>query len=438
MLKIFFLLFLFCLTLSVHSETKVCVPKELLSFDPHQSSGPFENYLSEKIHLPFFASTGMTGVIKSLKKVNHTSWELEVSPGIKFQEFEGWKPKRNLSADDVVYSIQRQLSSFAKTVADKESFIPIKTNGLEKSLESIRAAGSMKVILKFRSEQTREDIENFFKFPVGTIVSKEFAQSGRDLNFFPAYGKFQWKKIAPGNLTLQSGNEIVTVFGISNSGLSYKQMKDLKCNRLYYPPSDLVKSAQQKKIPVAVVPVSSSRIYFRYNKLFTYGDDISPLIQSAFHPTRFPSLSKRTRSNQLFGADPHIPKTPNAKLTLRTAYLYYCPMPELGGEEMASLLQDVRNTARDVLKLDLTMASLPCEKLTALRPHPDTLGVLTSYEYRSKSDLINAFNCSLSVVNIFGMCLTENLKPQNIDKKISENKIIFPLAQIESSLVISY
>lgn len=440
MKKITILLFSI-LSLSAAADITVCAPKEFQSFDPHQSSGPVESFLSEQVYMPFFSSNGKPGVIKSVKKLQNTAWELEITPGIKFQSLAGWKPTRNLAAVDVVYSIQRQLSAFARTVADEDSFIPIKTNGLEKAIDSIKATEPMKVVVKFRKELTRENLDRFFAFPVGTVLSREFADSGKPLSFFPAYGKFEWKKMVPGRLTLQArnGKEVVNVVSIRNQAFTYKRMKDLKCDRLYYASKDLVKSAIDKKIPASVVPASSSRIYFRFNNVFAYASDVAPLIPSTFHPAKFSSLSGRTKSNQFFGKGKDAPKAPKTnKLSLRSAYLYYCVMPQLEEEEMAALLSEVRNVVRDSLKLDLALAPLPCEQLIGIRPAPDTLGVLGSYEYRAHSELVNIFNCSSVTRNIFGFCQNENPMPDVIDRKLSEMMRIFPMAQIESSLVIGF
>ncbi|MES2528468.1 MAG: hypothetical protein V4598_15400 [Bdellovibrionota bacterium] len=426
---------------SVHADVTVCAPKEFLSFDPHQSVGPLESYLVEQLYMPFFASNGKAGVIKGVKKLQNTTWEFEITPDIKFQALAGWKPTRNLSAADVVYSVQRQLSSFAKSVADEESFIPVKMNGLEKSIESIKATDSMKVVVKFRKELTRENLDRFFAFPVGTVLSREFADSGKPLNFFPAYGKFEWTRTSPSRLSLKArnGKDIIHVQGIQNQAFTFKLMKDRKCDRLYYPSKEIVKSAQEKKIPVSVIPVSSSKIYFRFNNVFAYANDVAPLIPSAFHPSKFRSLSERKRSNQFFGNGTGAPKAMKAaKSGLRSAYLYYCIMPQLENEEMAAFMDEVREIARDTLKLNLAFAPLPCEQLSGLRPAPDTLGVLTAFEYRAPNDILETFNCSTVSRNIFGFCQNENLKQDVVDRKLSEMKMIFPLAQVDSSLVIAF
>ncbi len=440
-MKLLTILFVSFLAISANADTTVCAPKEFLTFNPHQSARPVESYLGELLYMPFFAANGKPGVVKNVKKLQNTTWEFEISPDIKFQSLAGWKPTRNLSAADVTYSIQRQLATSSKTVADEESYIPIKTNGLEKVIESIKASEPMKVVVKFRKELSRENLDRFFAFPAGTVISREFAESGKPQYFYPAYGKFEWIKTSPSRLTLQerNGKEIINVIGISNQAFTYKRMKDLKCNRLYYAPREMVKSAQEKKIPASVVPTSSSRIYFKYNNVFAYASDITPLIPSAFHSSNFNSLSGRKRSNQFFGKGTGAPKAPKAnKLALRTAYLYYCMMPELEVEEMAALMEDVRNVAREYLKLEIAFAPLPCDQLTGIRPSPDTLGVLSSYEYRASPDLMNPFNCSLATRNIFGFCQNENLKPEVIDRKLAEMMTIFPLAQIDSSLVVGF
>lgn len=433
----------FALTLSVSAigQSTFCTTKELERFDPHQGSGPLENYLASRLYLPFFSAKTAPGVITGTKKLRNLVWELEVSPDISFQEFNGWKPRRKLNAEDVVFSIQRQLAAFAKSVADQDSYIPVKINGLEKNLAQVKAISPTKVELTFRKEVVLADLERYFAFPVGVIVSKEYADSGKPLEFLPGYGKFAWKKISPARLSMKAreGNETQDLLITRSGGLTYKTVQDKKCKRLYYAPSDIVSAAREKKISATAVPTSSAKLYFRMNPVFAFAADVTPYLAGAFRPEAYPSLSKRDLKNQFFGNGTKASaSSPKKKLPRRSAYVYYCSFPQLSEEELQGFTEDFRQSIRSTLNIDVALVPLNCDQLAGIRPAADTLGTLNAFEYRSQAELLSAFNCETVSREIFGICQNHVTKGDVIDKKLSESRRIYPIAELESFLVEAY
>lgn len=420
------------------AQTNICSTKGLAKFDPHQSSGTLESYLTSKLYLPFFAQKNQPGVITNVKKLSDTAWELEISPDISFQEFNGWKPKRKLNAQDVVYSIKRQLLSGARTVAEEESFISAKLSGLEKFLVDAKATGPLKVELSFRRTTAQADLTKFFAFPSGTVVSKEYVDSGKSTDFFPAYGTFEFQKITPSQLTLRSrnGKETQNIIFVSSYGLTYKTVQDKKCKRLYYAPAEIVTAAKAKKIPATAVPVSSSKLYFRLNPIFKFTSEVSAHLRETLSPGAFPSLSSKQLTNQFFGKSIKIGKTKSAgKIPTRKAYAYYCKFPQLGEEELEGFLSDFRKAARERLKMEVSLVELNCESLAGVRPAPDTFGVLNAYEYRTQAEVLEAFKCENVTREIFGFCQNHVSNTAVIDTKLSELQRIFPIAELQSHLI---
>lgn len=422
--------------LPAFSQT-ICTTKEIPKFDPHQSWGPLESYIASRIYLPFFQTKTASGVIASTRLVRDKVWELEVSPGITFQELGGWKPKRGLNAQDVVFSLERQLARNSKTIAAQESFIPAKLTGFEKEIASIKATGSMKVELTFRRQVTQTDLERFFSFPVGTVISQEYANSGRPTPFYPAYGKFRLKSITPSRITLSSGDgkETQTLLFLRSFGLTYKTVQESKCKRLYYPPLDMVQAVKEKKIAATAIPVSTGKLYFRFNPVFAFASDVSPLLSWSLRPDAFSSLAGRRLTNQFFGSTKIPAKPKKMNLPNRSAYVYYCRFPQISENELEGFVSDFTSTLRDNLRIGVSLAPVDCDQLAGIRPAPDTLGVLNIFEYQKKSDLLDAFDCGKISTEIFGTCQENGLKPEVIDRKLGDLKRIYPIAEIDSYLI---
>lgn len=439
MKKIFAITALAC-AYPVFAQT-ICTTSVLTKFDPHQSQGPLERYISSRVHLPFFASEGKAGVVSKSKNISKGVWELEISPDITFQELNGWKPKKKLNAEDVVFSIQRQLIAFAKSVAGEESYIPAKISGLEKDLVSAKAKNSQTVVLTFRREVSLKDLERYFSSASGVIIPKEYAESGKPDDFFPAYGPFLWSSTAPSKLAikLRDGKESQSFTSIRSFELTYKKVSENKCKRLYYAPPEIVEAAREKKIAASAIPMSSAKVYFRFNPTFLFAGDVSAHLSSTLSPDALPSLSKKKRSSSLFGTMKNTTaKKPGVKLPGRSAYVYYCAFPQLTEDEMDQFIGDFKRTLRDNLKLAVSMAPVDCNQLAGIRPAPDTLGVLNALEYSHQSEILAAFDCSKVSREIFGFCQEKAQKPEVIDRKLADGKRIYPIADLQSFLIESF
>ena len=425
------------------AQTVVCSTKGLVKFDPHLDAGPFESYLSSQLYLPFFSQGTKLGVIKSQKALSNRIWELKINPGISFQNFQGWKPTRKLNADDVVFSINRQLEKYATRIAQKESFNPAKLSGLEKTLVSARAKDSMTVELTFNGPKDFKDIESMFRSPSGIVVSKEYFDSlnGKTVEYFPANGTFEFGLISPTRWEIKSrnGKDLIRIIYLESARLNAKVLSTYGCKRLYYPPKEILNAVDKKTLNYVKIPISISRLYFRLNSSFPLNKRQTARLPLAIHTDRFPSLKNRRPSTKLFSIQGSIGKPPEKQLTLTSsAYVYVCEFPQLDKTELRSLQLDFAKNIREGLGIEITFAPIDCDQLAGIRPYPDTLGVLNVFERRSQTEIKEAFDCDKVSREIFGICQSGKIDENVIDRKLKEVGRIFPLAHLESFMIESF
>lgn len=442
-MKLFIALVMTALAFPTLAETVVCSTKLLNKYDPHLESGPLESYLASQLYLPFFSTSSRKGVIKEQRNVKSNVWELTINPDLKFQKFRGWTPKRNLNAEDVAYSINRQLERFAISVAQKESFMPAKISGLEKVLESVKVKNPTTVELVFHKNVTAKDLESYFRFPMGIVVSREFADSmkGQSPDFFPSTGNFDFGEmnLTQWNLKAREGKDSIRFVALEPRLITAKILSTYKCKRLYYATTALMEAVNEKKINFAKIPISTSRLYFRLNPTFVLNKAQSEKLPGALHTDLYPSLSKRTRSANLFSVHPSSGKK-STTIVAQTgsAYVYYCDFPQLDDAERKALMNDFRKNIRAALGLEIAFAPLDCEQLAGIRPYPDTIGVLNVFEMKTSKELTEAFSCETISSKIFGFCQNGKSDSKALESKLKEVGKIYPLAHLESFMIESF
>ncbi len=446
-MKILILTAILAVSFHAHSAQVICAPKELTTFDPHQSSGPVESYFTNLLYLPFFPEGSSRAVAKSWEQKDPSTWKIKLNTDISFQELNGWKPKANLNAEDVVYSLNRQLIAHAQTVYDEQTYNPAKLNGFEKNVKTIKANGSHEVEISLQKPVSLDELKTYLARPVGTVLPKAYAEFKKSVlvNYYPANGKMKFSKINPTNFEIapmdpKSKDESIVYRGVRSDDLHLDAIKRLNCKRLYYAPKNLVESADKKKIKATKIRISSSLLYFTLSPSFSSAANVKSRVASGLHPDRFKSIDTKEKTNRIFGG----PVKGSSALSREklpysdSSYVMNCNYPEIPASELEQIKNDMATGLKEALNINVQFAPLNCEQLAGFRPGAGVLGVLNMQEFFSASELISAMSCEKITRQIFGQCLPGNPDKNKIEEAIGKSGKVYPLARFENYLLEFY
>jgi hypothetical protein len=436
---------IFLVSTSLLANEVICTPTIPGHLDPHQSQFPVEEYISS------LAYKTIESVVEKFESADQLSWKLKIRKNLKFNPIENWRPVRNLDSSDVVFSINRQLTSGAVTQFDVKTFNRPKYNGLEKTLSSIKAVSPDEVALTFNRKTTQEELNTYLAPPVGYILSKEFydykTKLGQKIKFHPSSTNLVFSEIAINKITLTPSEELAKpvkkgtfVFkGFKSQDADLNLVKEAGCRRVYFGGKKLTDELTKRNRRFRKQVVSRTKVFLELNSKLKIPTAHLLELRWLVSPEKLTSIKGMEISNGLFNnSQPFVfaGKQIPAKTEVNVKDFISCEIPQLSAKNI-QLVNELKKIVGRSLKYKIHGVSTEaCEILTAYTDTSTTIASLNSFTYKNNAELRQAFGCDNLTRKPFGFCVPGKI-PQEKEIEAENLKFmrVFPLLDIENYFI---
>lgn len=402
-----------------------CTTREIGLADPHQASDQVNRFIFSQHHASLFSSPE---IVRNIKQLKPTSWLISLKPGIRFHG-----PAKNLlTAEDVAFSLNRQLIRNTDYESDEEAFLPAKLNGLDKLLQSIVVRSATDFELNFSLPVSETQLRSLIDVPVGTILPKTF--TGK--NPPSGAGKLPLRKSDPGFVVVgideSSG---ITIKMMAPDQMNLESLKKEQCKRLYYPSQDLIEGVKAKRVKGALIRTSTTLLYLRlFPEIILTPVQIERL-RAAVHPDRLKALKEGEKTNRIFAVSSHGPSRvdPLKSADILPLTIATCDHVALPSQTRSSLESQLEKSFLDAFGITINWDRIGCSRIVNTRHNPDRLGTLSSLEFRSTEELTRMMDCELTSTKVFNVCSSGSNEVR--EAEILKNGRIFPLARISNEFI---
>lgn len=401
-----------------------CTTREISMVDPHQATDQVGRFIFSQIHATVLSSE----IVRSFHQSSPTSWNLSLKPDLRFHS----KTKIPLTAEDVAFSLNRQLARNTDYESDEEAFLPAKLSGLEKFLQTVVVRSPSEIELNFNQPVTESNLRSILDSTVGIIIPKSF--TGKALS--SGAGKLALRTSEP-NLVVMGSDaaSATTIKKLSPELLNLEALEKENCKRLYYPTQDLIDGVKAKKVKGALIRASSTLIYLRFFFEKKLPPTLIEKLRAAVHPDRLKVLRNGERTNRIFAVSSHGPSRvdPVKEAEPLPSTLATCEHFAIPPETRSLLESQLEKSFKEALGLEMNWDRIGCSRIVATRHNPDRLGVLSSLEFRSTEELMRALDCEVTSQKIFNVCTTGSAEVR--EAEILKNGQFLPLARVANEFI---
>ncbi len=402
-----------------------CTTREISLADPHQVSDQVNRFVFSQHHASLFSSPE---IVRNLKQLKPTSWLIGLKPGIRFHP----PSSKAMTAEDVAFSLNRQLVRTTDYESEEEAFLPAKLNGLDKLLQSIVVRSPTDLEINFSLPVTEIQLRSLIDATVGIIFPRTFTgkipPSGA--------GKFPLQKADPGFVVIgKDETSGTTIKMLSPDKLNLESLKKEQCKRLYYPSQDLIDGVKAQRVKGALIRTSTTLLYLRLFPDIILTPVQTDRLRAAFHPDRFQMLKDGERTNRIFAVSSHGPSRvdPLKSPDILPETIATCDHMALSAQTRTSLESQIEKNFKDAFGITINWDRIGCSRIVNTRHNPDRLGTISSLEFRSTEELTKMMDCEMTSTKVFNVCTSGSNESR--EAEILKNGRIFPIARVANEFV---